>query len=163
MAWLLVTCPAWPEDVYQQPDAFVADIFAGSSPERETLWFTKEMRADINRIMQRNYPVMRTYYWRGGGKTVWILEEIGKTRPITTGIVVQDGRIEQIKVLIYRESHGAQVRQDYFTRQFHGATLEENAKLSQPVDNISGATMSSDALRNLGALALYLDKHVTQP
>jgi len=30
-------------------------------------------------------------------KTVWILDEIGKEKPITVGIVVDDGKIERVK------------------------------------------------------------------
>ena len=66
---------------------------------------------------------------------------------------------ERMKVLIYRESHGWEVKHDFFTDQFNGLALEEDNGLDGYVDNISGATMSVDALRNLGKLALFLHSH----
>ena len=61
-----------------------------------------------------------------------------------------------MKVLIYRESHGWEVKHEFFTDQFKDIGLKSNNKLDGYIDNISGATMSVDALRNLGRLALYL-------
>lgn len=147
------------DDVYQPPEAFVREAFQQRPPEPQTLWISKEMRPAVDAIMEHPYPVLRTKYWARGQRSAWILEEIGKYKPITVGIIVDAAKIEQVKVLVYRESHGWQVKHDYFTDQFKGARLTGERELSQPVDNISGATMSVDALRNLGKLALYLSRH----
>lgn len=160
---LLVAFPVCAEDIYQQPEAFVAEAFGGNTPEVRELLFSETMRPNIDRIMERNYPIHRTRYWQKGTRTAWVLDEIGKVKPITAGVVVEDGRIAQVKVLIYRESHGAEIRQAYFTGQFADAILTPEKKLSRAVDTISGATMSSQALRNLAKLALYLDQQVNPP
>jgi uncharacterized protein with FMN-binding domain len=99
-------------------------------------------------------------YWHQGSRTAWILEEIGKVKPITTGFVVEDGKISQVQVLIYRESHGWEVKHPFFTDQFIGAQLAENLKLDRRIDSIAGATLSVNALRKMGQLALYLDGQV---
>ncbi len=89
---------------------------------------------------------------------VVILDEIGKTQPITTGFVVSGGRIEKVKVLIYRESHGFEVRRSSFTKQFKGASLDRSGKLNRRINNIAGATLSVRALTKLAGVALYLDQ-----
>jgi len=94
---------------------------------------------------------------RKGEHTVWILEEIGKYKPITVGISIRAGEIEKLKVLAYRESHGWEVKQDFFTRQFIGARLSKKWRLDEDVDGISGATLSVRALKKLARLALYFD------
>lgn len=101
-------------------------------------------------------------YWRDLERTVWILEEIGKTQPITTGISVRSGEIERVQVLIYRESHGWEVRYPFFTDQFRGMSLEADQTLSEHVDGISGATLSVRALTTLARLALRLDAIVLE-
>ncbi len=77
-------------------------------------------------------------------------------KPITTGLAVDDGAIERIRVLVYRESRGWEVRYDFFTAQFIGARLDGDARLDRRIDGISGATLSVRALTNLARLALYL-------
>ena len=48
-------------------------------------------------------------YWQSGSRTAWVLDEIGKEQPITTGIIVENGKILSVDVLAYRESRGAEV------------------------------------------------------
>ena len=103
---------------------------------------------------------MRIKYWREGGRTAWILEEIGKYEPITAGFIVDSGKLAEIRILIYRESHGWEVRYPFFTDQFRGLELNENRRLTGPIDGISGATLSVSSITRLAALALFLDARV---
>ena len=102
----------------------------------------------------------RIRYWDDGTRSAWILEEIGKVKPITTGYVVNSGKIERVAVLIYRESRGWEVRHKFFTDQFIGATVDGDYRLDRNIDGISGATLSVDALTRLGRLALYLAEEI---
>lgn len=108
--------------------------------------------------MGHEYRPARVRYWTHKGKMVVILDEIGKTRPITTGYVVNKGKIEHVKMLIYRETIGAEVRRTSFTNQFKGAVLGASGKLSRRVNNIAGATLSTRAMMEMGRVALYLDQ-----
>jgi len=149
------------EEVYLQPADFVESAFAdGEAGSPQMFWLTKTVQPEIKKILQHDYPGLRLRYWARGSRTVWILEEIGKVKPITTGIVVEHGEIKRLQVLVYRESHGWEVRHPFFTDQFQGVTLTDGTKLSEPIDGITGATLSVNALRKLGRLALYLDKTV---
>ena len=59
--------------------------------------------------------------------------------------------------------HLKKVKNKFFTRQFKGAKLESPPRydLSRRVNNISGATLSVNALRKLSRFALYLDQRVS--
>ncbi len=141
--------------MYQKPRHFLAEAFGDEIPEPRFLWVTSELKPRIKRIMGHRLGVLRVRYWGRGRRTAWILEEIGKYKPITTGIVVDGDRIERLKVLVYRESHGWEVRYPFFTNQFKSATLAPGLRLDRHIDGISGATLSVNALTRLAKLALF--------
>lgn len=135
----------------------------GTIPQPQVVWMNNELQDLARRILGHPYGALRLRYWRHNTRTAWILDEIGKEQPITTGILVNDGAIEDIRVLVYRESRGGEVRQHFFTDQFEGARLKKSSALDRPIDGISGATLSVRALTRLARLALSLHQHVTQP
>lgn len=150
------------EDVYQTPESFISETFAGVSPATKTLNIPAETKEKISNIMGTHYKLPSVQYAIQDGRTAWILEEIGKFEPITAGFVVgADGKMERIKVLIYRESHGWEVKHKFFTRQFKNAGLKREKKLDKRIDGISGATLSVNALKRLSALALTLHQAVS--
>lgn len=156
--------PAHAERVYQQPDAFVAEVFAGPPPAPSVLWLTGDLKAEVRAILDHDYPAMRLRYWGQDKRSVWVLEEIGKELPITVGIVVDDNRIAKMRVLVFRESRGWEVESPAFIRQYLGATLKptEGSKppqLDRGIDGISGATLSVRALSKLSRVALLLHRH----
>lgn len=157
----LVTATVAAKGVYQEPDEFINEAFAGRPPAPRALWITKTLREPIEQIMGHSLGVLRVRYWADTQRSAWILEEVGKEQPITTGIVINKGAIERIKVLIFRESRGWEVRHDFFTDQFRNATLTDEHQLDRNVDGISGATLSVRALTKLAQLALFLSEHVT--
>ena len=145
-------------EIYQEPEEFISETFSGHAPDAQMLKFTDPMREQIKEIVGHDLGVRRMRYWSQAGRTAWILEEIGKEQPITTGIVVNKGKIELLKVLIYRESRGFEVHEDFFTDQFKDARLTDDSELDHGIDGISGATLSTRALTKLARLALYLDQ-----
>jgi hypothetical protein len=144
-----------------QPEEFIKSVFAGNPPQAERLWITRELNEDIRRILERDLGMMRLRYWQRDGRTAWILEEVGKEKPITTGWVVNDSGIEQLEVLIFRESRGWEIRYPFFTDQFKGLQLKQNLELDGHIDAISGATLSRNAMLKLSRLALFLHDRVT--
>lgn len=156
---LLLAVPAslYAFGTYQTPEEFVQEAFAGRTPAAKTVWITDSMQPEIRRILGHAFAQRRVRYWQVGGRSAWVLDEIGKEEPITTGIVINAGKIEQVRVLVYRESRGDEVRYPRFTGQFTGAGLNRNQELDRGIDAISGATLSVNALTRLARLALYLD------
>ena len=154
--------PAAARGVYQTPEDFLAEVFAGEVPRPRSVWLTGQVRETAQRILGHRPAALRARYWRRGPRTAWILEEIGKEKPITVGLVVDGGRLERIKVLVFRESRGWEVREPAFTRQFDGARLDDQARLDRTIDGITGATLSVRALTNLARLALFLHAKVME-
>jgi hypothetical protein len=149
------------EDIYLEPDLFIQESFQGT-PEQKALWLTKDTKAQIKEVIGRDYKGLRIRYWQLGGRTAWILEEIGKVKLITTGFLIEGDAMLQMRVLIYRESHGWEVRYPFFTDQFTGLQRDEGNKLNRKIDGISGATLSVNALTRLSKLALFLHQEVTK-
>jgi hypothetical protein len=76
--------------------------------------------------------------------------------------VVSGGRLERIKVLVFRESRGWEVRHPFFTDQFRETGLTGDLDLDRDIDGISGATLSVRALKKLSRLALYLHTRIPE-
>jgi len=76
-----------------------------------------------------------------------VMEEIGKFKPITFMVKASnDGKVERVDVMVYRESVGAEVRRARFTRQFRGKTTRDPLRINRDILNVTGATMSVQAV-----------------
>lgn len=148
------------EDVYLAPEDFIAQSFE-NTPEQKVLWLTTETKAGIRTVLGEDYPGLRIRYWQDGERTAWILEAIGKVKLITTGFLIEGDAMLEMRVLIYRESHGWEVRYPFFSNQFQGLQLNAKNKLNKGIDGISGATLSVNALTRLAKLALFLHQTTT--
>jgi FMN-binding domain len=148
------------DQVFQSPSDFLAQAFPGRVPAPRLLWITRDLRPQIRAILGHDLGALRVRYWERGGRSAWILDEIGKERPITTGVILDQGHIEQLQVLVFRESRGSEVRYPFFTDQFRGAHLDGDEGLDRPIDGISGATLSVGAVTRLARLALYLSGQI---
>lgn len=153
----LAACVHGEERVYKQPSEFIKSAFGGKIPATSVLKISGNVKSRAKNIMAHNYGETRVRYWKQGNRSVWILEEIGKTQPITTGFLVENGRIKSLEILIYRESHGWEVSKPFFTKQFSNASLKDGDQLSTGVRNVAGATLSVRAVTKLARLALYFD------
>ena len=67
---------------------------------RKPYGITQTIAQGAEQILGHPLRVMRVHYWEKAGRSVWILWEIGKEQPITLGIVIAAGRVEQMRVLI---------------------------------------------------------------
>jgi len=157
---LLLSAHALAGGVYQEPDAFIAEVFADKQPKAAVVWPDTELKAQIKEILGHDYKGLRIRYWKQDKRTAWVLDEIGKDKPITTGFVINNGRIERVRVLIFRESRGWEIRHAFFTDQFDKASLNKDGQLDRTIDNISGATLSVRAVTKLARVALLLDQAV---
>lgn len=148
------------EEEYLSREHFLETAFDGMVPDAQLLWLTRTLRDQLTSVLGHPPAAARLRYWRVAGRSAWVLDEIGKERPITVGVVVDGGRIHNLRILTYRESRGWEVRNDFFTHQFEGARLDDKYSLDRNIDNVSGATLSVDAVRRLARVALMLDRHV---
>ena len=151
----LIAFSVFARGVYQTDKDFLTETFNNNIPKSQVVWVKSELSQIIKDILGHPYAGLRIRYWREDLRSVWILEEIGKTELITFGIVISDNKIENIKVLAFRESRGGEIRYPAFTQQFKQAELNEH-QLDRHIDGISGATLSVRAMTSVSRLALYL-------
>ena len=161
LLFFLLPLSALGKGVYLTPEAFLAESFPVAQAQIKSLWLTDDIRENAQLMLNHAYPGMRIRYWHasheGRLRTAWILNEVGKTRPITIGISIVDDRIEHVRILEFRESRGAEVRLSFFTQQFIGMALKPpNSELNKNIDGISGATLSVRAVKKTARFALYL-------
>ncbi len=114
------------------------------------LKISPSMNARIKSIMGHSIG-RRVRYRRSGRSTIWVLNRIGKVKPITAQFEVSGGRIAKARVLAYRESHGHEIKRSSFLSRLRSSC---NAP------NISGATLSVNSMRRMCRLAKYLHSQV---
>ena len=148
----------WAEDVYMTAEEFLANNFPEGKPELQTVWINKAQKQEISTFMYRDFRNLRVRYWQQNQRTAWIFDEIGKERPITIGLILNNDSVETVKVLAFRESRGWEVKHDFFTDQFRGIKLTDKNRLNQHIDGITGATLSVRAVKRATTLALYLQQ-----
>jgi hypothetical protein len=146
------------EIVHQEPAAFLAEQVPGC--RQQALWLDKDLQAEAAALLERPWAAARVRYCERDGRTAWILDEIGKTEPITTGVVVEEGRVDAVRVLVFRESRGGEVHREAFTRQYRDAVLDGDNRLDRSIDGITGATLSVWAVNRQVRLALLFDRAV---
>ena len=141
--------------IYQTGPDFIAESFGEAIPEAKSLWLTPDLKETGKKIMGKRIRGIRMRYWAHDGKTAWIMEEIGKERPVTIGVVVNNHQIERIKILAFRESRGWEVRYPAFTVQYENVKITPDYKLDQSIDGIAGATLSVRAVNKVATLSLF--------
>lgn len=151
--------------VYQSNEAFLKETFGEAGFEKKVIWPDSKIQAAMEEILGHKYKGLRIRYWINAKRTAWILDEIGKDKPITTGIVINNNKIERVKILAFRESRGWEVKHEFFTDQFKHASIDkentsEANQLNRSIDNISGATLSVRAVSKLSRIALLLHQKI---
>lgn len=159
VAAALIALPplAFAATVYETQAQFLERAFGASVPEPAVIWLSGERKAAVAEMLGHDYPALRLRYWCRDGRSAWVLEEIGKELPITTGIIVDGGVIDSLRVMTYRENRGGEVSAPSFSEQFNGAALDGGKRLDTEIDGITGATLSVRAMTRLATVALYLD------
>jgi hypothetical protein len=148
---------------YQIPVEFLKQEFGERAPAPRALWIKRDLSVRLQSILEHKPGFMRVRYWQHAAKTVWILDEIGKTELITFAVLIENNTISKISVLEFRETRGWEIKHNFFTQQFHNARLNSDLSLSQPVDNITGATLSVRAMQKIARVALLLDQIIHSP
>ncbi|MGJ8669506.1 MAG: FMN-binding protein [Oceanococcus sp.] len=160
LLWILTVSTAHAFELYktfQTPEAFLTEVFSGQEPAPKTLNLSNADQSRISAVFNRNFPQTRVRYWQQGTRSAWIFDDIGKEGyvPTTCGFVINQGVLEQVRVLVYRESRGEQVGELSFLDKLRGARAQ-GRKLDRSVDNISGATLSVQMMERMSRTALEL-------
>ena len=145
-------------DTKEPTQQFLFKHFKNQIPKPKRLWLNKERQTEITSQINPSQLKLSYRYWTDDNKTIWILDEIGKERDITTGILIENNRVQNVEVLVYRESRGGQVQNPKFTQQYYQKNDQSN--LTKEIDSISGATLSVNALNKQVNLALLLNHYI---
>ena len=144
-----------------QTDSAVKDFLAAEwsqPPKPQRLWIDENKKQFIEKSINPSQIKLSYRYWKDDEKTLWILDEIGKERDITTGIIIENHKVKKVEILVYRESRGGQVQNPQFTQQYKSKDLQSN--FTKEIDSISGATLSVRAVNKQVELALWLDSQL---
>jgi len=77
---------------------------------------------------------------------IFLLDVIGQAQPITFAVAVtREGVVHDVRVMVYRETHGDEIEDARFRKQFVGKSLKDPIVLGKDIDAITGATISSRA------------------
>jgi hypothetical protein len=144
---------------YQSRAGFLEEALGAVKPPSDVIWMQEDLQAKAADILGHPYDGLRVRYWYRGDRTAWVIDEIGKEKPITLGIVVENDKIQMLRVLKFRESRGWEIRYPFFTRQFDGLSMTDRGSLDQHIDGITGATLSVRAATRSAKLALVLDEY----
>lgn len=155
----LLAKQALAEQYISQAD-FLAEAFQGNAFESKTYWLKPEDKTNAQKILGHSYAGLRVRYWQHQQTRAWILEEIGKERPIHIGIVIKQHTLDKLSILAFNESRGWEVKHAFFTEQFQQRQLQSNLDLDSKIDGITGATLSVRAVTNSARWALYLQQQV---
>ena len=148
------------EDGLLSKEQFIEKAFGKKDVSKGKLRFKEEVKTTAQKIMGSKYKKILMRYWIEGNRTAWILNRIGKVKPITAGFIIEDCKVVSVHVLVYRESHGWEIKYPSFRDQFEGIGMQKKLKLDKRIDGISGATMSVNSMRIMTRLALAMNQLV---
>lgn len=114
------------------------------------LSLTPEQRARVEHLAGAQPPHRSLSAWKAmsAGKLlgyVFVDEVIGKEQFITYAVGVDaGGNLGTLEVLAYRESHGQEIRDTAWRRQFSGRRGVDELNFNTDIKNIAGATLSCE-------------------
>jgi Na+-translocating ferredoxin:NAD+ oxidoreductase RnfG subunit len=115
-----------------------------------TLTVTAEQKQIIAALAGPQPIHGRLHVWRAtlGAQVlghVFVDEVVGRQDLITYAVAVDAaGKLSTVEILTYRESHGGEIRNSAWRKQFAGRDSLSNLRFSTDIKNIAGATLSSE-------------------
>jgi Na+-translocating ferredoxin:NAD+ oxidoreductase RnfG subunit len=134
-----LTVAAAQSALFPKATAFVAHPLKFNADQRDKI-------KSLAGVRQRTEDQQIWRAERDGQLQGWFIvdEVVGKHEFITYATAVSpDGHVLGLEVMSYRETHGGQIRDIGWRKNFFGKTLASPFKLDEDIPNISGATLSS--------------------
>ena len=126
------------EIAFPNAESFVKRKKAATNAQREQIG---------SRLSHQRVPRFFEYYEAiQNGRTLGFVvfgNVIGKHQPIDYMVALSpQQKVKSVEILVYRESHGNQIKRENFRRQFLKKSIEDPLRLHREIKNISGATLS---------------------
>lgn len=157
-AALTIAVPAH-ATVYLSVEQAQALMFPGESLTADFRTLTDAQVSAIETASDTDVRNTALKAWRASGGGWFLIDQVvGKHEFIPIALALDaNGAVKDVEILEYRESYGGEVRGAKWRAQFTGKRNGDTLKLTQDIQNISGATLSSkhitDGVRRL--LATY--------
>ena len=139
--------------IYLTLEQALDKVFARADSTWTESWTpTPEEIADLEMTLGWRVPETEFVFYRGQRKgqdlgVAMVTEEKGRFKPITFIVKVgADGRVENVLLMVYRESRGDGVKRQRFLKQFRKKDVDSGMRLNRDIIGVSGATLSSRAL-----------------
>jgi len=155
---LAVALPAFADQSFLRESEAPRAIFGDHvTAVRKTLELSPPEMAELSRVLERkvavgSYPYLEVRQESAAGDPkpalgeIFLMDVIGQSLPITFAVgVKQDGTLQDVQVMVYREPHGDEIRERRFRAQFTGKKLRDPLVVGKDIDAISGATISSNS------------------
>jgi len=134
-----------PKAVFPEATAFERRVIPSDAKLQETI--KQRMNPAKTSFWEPSYI---TFIAKKGSSIVGyaaIVEETGKHRPITFIVGVgMDGKVKDVALMVYREPYGGEVRDERFLAQYQGKDLKAPLLPYRDIRNITGATLSAEAI-----------------
>ena len=126
--------------LFPQADRFAEVVFALSVAQRD-----KVTALAGEQPPHRGLRAFRALRGEGTLGFVFIDEVVGKEDFITYAASIDaQGRLGTPEVMSYRESHGAEIRNEAWRQQFAGRASLDHLRARADIKNIAGATLSCE-------------------
>jgi electron transport complex protein RnfG len=154
IALLAVAAPVFADQLFLRESEVPRALFGEHvTSVRKTLELSPPEVAELSRVLERkvevrSYPYLEVRPEGGDEKSIlgdiFLMDVVGQSLPITFAVgVKQDGTLQDVQVMVYREPHGDEIRERRFRAQFAGKKLQDPLVVGKDIDAISGATISS--------------------
>jgi len=164
-AALTISVPAHAA-IYLSVEQAQALMFPGETFTAQPVTLTDDQVSKIEDASDTNVLGNQLKAWKASGGGWFIVDQVvGKHEFIPFALALDaNGAVKDIEILEYRESYGDEVRNPKWRAQFTGKHNGDTLKLTEDIQNISGATLSSkhitDGVRRLLATyAIVLANH----
>lgn len=149
---IAIVMPTFAADYLNEAQAQKVLFPEADSFSKQDITLTDEQISKIKSLSGVRQRTNKPLIWKASKKGKFlghfvIDEVIGKHEYITYAIGVSPEKtVLGIEIMSYRETHGAEVREESWRKNFKGKKVTDPFKLDVDVPNITGATLSS---RNL--------------
>ncbi|MFM6928859.1 MAG: FMN-binding protein [Bdellovibrio sp.] len=145
---LAIVMPAYGVDYLNEAQAQKI-LFPGADQFlKKDITLTDDQVSKIKELSGTRQRTKTPAVWRVQNKSTllgWFFvdEVVGKHEFITYATAVDvTGKVLGIEIMSYRETHGGEIRNEAWRKNFKGKSLADPLKLDKDVPNITGATLS---------------------
>ena len=137
-------------ETYLTEEQAAAVLFPGIKLEPRLMELSPVEVTLIEKGSNEKVSTPHIHTWWGPNREALIVDiVIGKHEYITYAVgISSEGKVQGIEIMDYRETFGYQIRGERWRKQFVGKTSKDAVHLDRDIQNISGATLSSNHVTN---------------